>query len=145
LPLSAPPRDATGAIVPHDHEEIRGEDGIIRRVSEQQLVNDEKVGGRRISSKVLKASSGPNGGMSVDLQRQIEEAGYDAREYVTTPRWFGAIRFEAAALRTLGFQVGFDPLPENPHHGEVWGDFKKNQQALRERCTWFVQIPNCSL
>ncbi len=59
--------------------------------------------------------------MSVDLQQQIEEAGLDARTYVTTPRWVGSLRFEASALRDEGFLVGFDPLPENPHHGEVWG------------------------
>ncbi|MCU6497950.1 hypothetical protein LPN04_09110 [Rugamonas sp. A1-17] len=145
MPLSLPPRDDNGLVVPHDHPEILPEDGILRRISEQQLVHDAKTGGKRISSMVLKASTGTNGGLSVDLQRQIEEAGLDAREYITTPKWFGAIRFRADSLRDLGFQVGFDPLDTNPYHGEVWGNFRANQDALRRACTWFVTIPNCSL
>jgi hypothetical protein len=90
---------------------------------------------------VLKPSSGPNGGLSVDLQRQIEEAGHDARIYVTSPRWVGSIRFEAKQFRELGFKVGYDPVVDNPHHGEVWGDFNRtNQRELFRLCQWFVPI-----
>jgi len=146
LPLNPPPRDATGVVVPHDHEGIRADDGIIRRVSEQQIVIDVKSGGRRLSSMVFKASAGANAGMSVDLQIQIEEAGLDPRTYVTTPRWTGSVRFEAGPLRQESFQVGFDPRTENQHHGEVWGVFSKSkQQRLRELCQWFVSIENVAI
>lgn len=79
--------------------------------------------------------------MSVDLQRQIEEAGLDAKAFVTTPRWTGSLRFEAGPLRDEGFMVGFSPMLDNPHHGEVWGAFSKaKQRRLREICHWFVPI-----
>jgi hypothetical protein len=133
-------------VIPHDHAGIDASDGVIRRVSEQQVVIDEKTGGKRLSSMVFRASSGLNGGMSIDLQTQIEDAGLDARMFVTTPRWIGSLRFETGALRTASFQVGFDPLPENPHHREVWGTFSRsNQQKLRELCQWFVLIPGVEI
>jgi hypothetical protein len=67
LPLKPPPRDEVGVVIPHDHDEISSDDQIIRRISEQFLVKDEKTGGRRISSMAFNPSTGPNGGMSVDL------------------------------------------------------------------------------
>lgn len=141
--LLPPPRDGNGDVVPHDHEGIRVDDGIIRRISEQQIIVDEKIGDhhRRISSMAFKCSSGSNGGMSVDLQREIEAAGLDPRSFVTTQRWIGAVRFLAGDLRAEQFQVGFDPLSINPYHGQVWGSFTRaRQNQLRQICTWFVEI-----
>ncbi len=48
MPLEPPPRDVRGEVIPHDHEGILPDDGIIRRISEQQLIRDDKTGGRRI-------------------------------------------------------------------------------------------------
>lgn len=141
MPLQPPPRDEQGDVVPHDNDGIAVSDGVIRRISDQQLVDDPKTGGRRISSIAYKASSGQNGGMSVDLQKLIEAAGYDPLAYVTSPRWMGSVRFEAGALRDEGFMIGSDPLPHNPYHGEVWGRFSKPQQRrLAEIAAWFVPI-----
>lgn len=141
LPLEPPPRDDEGNVIPHDHPGIGPDDGIIRRVSEHHVVTDEKTGGKRLSSMAFKPSTGENAGMSVDLQAQIEEAGFDARAYVTTPRWVGSVRFRAGDLRSENFQVGYDPVPDNPHHGEVWGTFSRAQQRrLRQLCEWFVPI-----
>lgn len=146
MPLQPPPLDAQGKVEPHDNIDIQAEDGIIRRVSDQHVVIDEKTGGRRLSSMAFKASSGARAGMSVDLQKQIEEAGLDARVYVTSPRWVGSLRFEAGQLRGEGFKVGFDPLPENPYHGEVWGTFSKPaQKRLRDLCKWFVPLDGVSI
>ena len=146
MPLQPPPRDAAGSVTPHNHEGIKANDGIIRRVSDQQIVTDAKSGGRRLSSMAFKASTGANAGMSVDLQKQIEDAGLDARTYVTTPRWTGSLRFEAGPLRAEGFMVGFDPLPDNPHHGEVWGAFSKaKQKRLSQICQWFVPIEGVAI
>jgi hypothetical protein len=40
--------------------------------------------------------------------------------------------------------VGFDPLPENPYHGEVWGAFSKaKQKRLPELCQWFFRSMMC--
>lgn len=144
--LDPPPVDANGDVVPHDHEGIRGEDGVIRCISEQHIVTDEKINGRRLSSILFKESSGPNGGMSIDLQREIEEAGRDARRYVTESGWVGALRFLAGQLREEGFLVGYHPIPGNPYHGEVWGTFSRGKQKrLRAMCEWFVQIDGVSI
>lgn len=146
MPLQSPPRDAQGNVEPHDHVGIQAEDGILRRVSRQLVVFDPKIGRERLSSMAFKASTGSNAGMSVDLQRQIEEVGLDAHLYVTTPQWVGSLRFAAGALRSEDFLVGFDPLPDNPHHGEVWGIFSKlKQKRLCELCQWFVPIDGVSI
>jgi hypothetical protein len=110
LVLSQPQRDANGEVVPHDHPEIANEDDIIRRISEQQIVNVR--GTRRVSSVVFQASSdSPNAGMSIDIKSSIEAAGLDPVAFVTTPRWTGSVIFKAGAARTLGLMVGYDPFP----------------------------------
>jgi hypothetical protein len=141
MPLEPPPLDASGCVVPHDHAGVSPSDGVIRRISSNQIVTD-KNGQKRISSKAFQGSSETNGGMSVDLECSILGAGLDPRHYVTTPRWIGSVRFAAGALRSEGFLVGFHPLPENPHHGEVWGDFSRaKKRLLQGLCEWFVPIP----
>lgn len=145
MPLTPPQRDGEGNVVPHDHQEIAGECGIIRRISEHFVVEGD-LGQKRISSMAFRPSSGPNGGMSIDIESSIVEAGVDPREHVTSPRWIGSIRFTAQALRNEQFQVGFDPLEENAHHGQVWGAFSKPQQKrLREICDWFVVIEGVAI
>lgn len=145
MPLPPPPRNERGEVIPHDHAQIAADDGVIRRISQHQIVFDPKLGSQRVSSLAFKPSTG--GGMSVDLQRQIEEAGHDARVFVTSPRWMGSVRFTAGQLRDEGFSVGFDPIPpDNPFHGEVWGAFTRQQQGkLRVLCEWFVELEGVSL
>lgn len=145
MPLKLPPRN-NNVVTPHDHEGILHDDGIIRRISEEYVVYDEKIGGRRLSSKAFQASSEENGGMSIDLQRQIEEAGIDAREFVTTPCWTGSVIFKAGDLRNEEFKVGFDPITDNPYHGQVWGNFTNGKKKrMRRFCVWFVPIDNVSI
>jgi hypothetical protein len=145
MALQPPPRDPQGEVLPHDHIGIAPDDGVIRRIAENQLVADS-TGQRRVSTKAFKPSTGPNGGMSIDLEKLIIEAKQDPRAYVTTPRWTGSVRFQAGTLREEEFMVGFDPLPENPYHGEVWGKFTRAQQRrLQELAVWFVAIPGVKL
>lgn len=146
MPLQ-PPRDANGNVVPHDHGEILDAHGVIRRISEEHIVPDEKCPtGRRISTMLFRASSGANGGMSVDLQNEIERIGQDPKTYVTTPRFFGAVRLQAGQFRGEGFQVGADPIPTNQCHGEVWGTFTRGKQnRLLSLCEWFVPIDGVSI
>lgn len=145
--LSPPPRNALGQVEPHDHQEIQPADGVIRRISDQFIVSDAN-GGKRVSSMAFSPSSPAHGGgLSVDLQCEIEATGKVATEFVTTPVWIGSVRFTAQQIRGEGFKVGFDPLPpDNPFHGEVWGNFtsgkKKKLQKLAE---WFVEIPGVAL
>ena len=146
MPLTSPPRDEHG-VIPHDHHEILSDDLVIRRVSAYWTVDDPKVpGGKRLSSMAFEKSSGLVGGMSVDLKRQIEEAGMDARLWVTSPRWTGSVTLRVGDLRSEGFKVGFDPLDDNPYHGEVWGQFSKGKKkSLMNMCKWFVQLDGVAL
>lgn len=147
MPLSKPPRDATGEVVPHNHEGIMQTDRIIRRVSEEHFVPDPKAAtGRRVSSLAFQASTIGNRGMSVDIESSIVEAGIDPTTFVTTPQYIGSVWFHAGYLRSEGFLVGYDPLPENPHHGEVWGNFTKGlRKKLLKVAQWFVEIDNVDL
>ena len=78
--------------------------------------------------------------MSVDLQKLIEEAGLDPKTYILSPPWIGAVRFTAGGLRAEGLKVGYDPVPDNPFHGQVWGAFpKQTQKRLATLATEFVR------
>jgi hypothetical protein len=139
--LKLPPRNSENNVIPHDHDEIDGQDGIIRRISPHHLVPDPVSGGKKISTMAFRPSSGANGSMSVDLEALIVAAGLDPKQYVANPQWVGAVRFTASDLRGPGLQVGYDPLPENPYHGGVWGNFSKStQERLRNICQPFVTI-----
>jgi len=141
LPLDPPPRDEWGETLPHDHVGIQSGDGVIRRISPHQLVYDEKIRGKRISSKAYSPSSEKNGRMSVDLQRVIEEAGINAKAFVSSPPWIGAVSFTAGSLRSENLLVGYDPTENNPYHGQVWGRFSKQiRRKLAELATPFVAI-----
>jgi hypothetical protein len=73
--------------------------------------------------------------MSIDIKPSIEAAGLDAATFVTTPKWTGSVVFKAGAARALGFMVGYDPITDNDHHGEVWGVFtKRTSKSLQRSC-----------
>ena len=139
--LSPPPRDQSGNVIPHDHQEISAEDGIIRRISQQQVVPG-KDGKPTLSTLAVNPSSlSLGGGMSVDLQTLIESKGVEPRSFVTQPPFIGSIRFTTQFLRSMAFQVGYDPCEDNPYHGEVWGNFSNGRKKeLLRNSEWFVPI-----
>lgn len=140
MPLDPPPLNAAGEVEPHDHVGILNQHGVIRRISAQHLVDDEKVAGKRVSTLAFSPSSGVNGGMSVDLENSIIEAGLNPQAYVVSPPFLGAVRFTAGSLRAQEFSVGYDPMPDNPHHGEVWGNFTRSKKKwLQETAEMYVQ------
>lgn len=130
MPLSAPPRNPDGSVQPHDHPEILNHDWLIRRVSTEWVVTDPKVpGNKRLSTRAFDLSSPEfGGGMSVDIQKLIEEAGVSVVEFVTSPRWTASLRIQTGSLRAKALQVGYSPVPEEPV--SLCG---LNDQQLRER------------
>lgn len=141
MPLDPPPRDIRGEVLPHDHAGILPDDGVIRRISPHHLIYDAKIQGKRPSSMAFKPSTGERGGMSVDLQNLIGEAGLDPKTYVMSPPWIGAVCFTAGQLRAEGLTVGYDPVADNPYHGQVWGTFSKQvQKRLAALAAEFVPI-----
>ena len=148
MPLSPPPLDESSSVVPHNHVDILNSDNVIRRISEQQhIVPDAKAPqGKRISTKAFSPSSGVNGGMSVDLKTRLEADGLDVVAHVTSSEWIGSVVVGVQFLRDLGLKVGYDPLPNNVYHGEVWGDFTKPiKKQILSSATWFKGIKNVYL
>jgi hypothetical protein len=86
--------------------------------------------------------------MSVDLEKSLIGAGLTAASQV--PLGAGAVRLRVGSVRRLGLKIGSDPIPpnnpdgipENPHHGQVWGvrgSFRRKLHGLVE--DWVVEIP----
>ena len=146
-------------VEPYDEAEIECEDQVIRRIDpDQHIVPDFNGGVSRISSKAFQPSSGPSGGMSVDLEVLMIKANVNPRNFVTTPKFRGSVSFTAKVVRDLGLRVGYDPivgderLEPNPYHGEVWGgDDRPNKftngqkKRLHRAACWYVQIENVSI
>lgn len=106
----------------------------------------DAAGAKRLSSMAFQSSSEDGQGMSVDLENAIIEGGCDPEEHVTSPVWIGSVRFFAGDLRGENLQVGFDPVPDNPFHGQVWGAFPKGKRKrLLAMCEWFVPISDVEL
>lgn len=142
----------TLSAAPYDEALINADDLIIRRIDPvQHIILDQNRNCRRISSKAYKPSSGPDAGMSVDIEALIVAAGVVPQAFVTTPKFTGSVSFAASAIRALGLWVGYEPIPGNPHHGEVWGNPQANKftsaqnRALTAGAQWYVQIPNVEL
>lgn len=146
MPLSAPPLK-DGRVEPHDHPDIQAADEIIRRISELQVVEVDGV--KRVSSIAFQPSREVRGGLSIDIRKSMDCSGIDAVEFVTTPRWVGSVIFTAAAPRSMALFVGYEPIPDNVHHGEVWPGAesfsKKKSKELQRLARWFVPIPNVTL
>ncbi len=136
--MAEPPRDADGNVVPYDDPDIRQDDGLIRHVHpEHHVVFDENLGCRRLSTGLFSESSGPRGGMSVDLERLIVEDGLNPLGRLPGPD-FGAVRLVAGEMRALGHKVGRNPLPDNPYHGEVWNIARGRaaRRRIMDRMVW---------
>ncbi|MEP2877961.1 MAG: hypothetical protein ABJL55_05350 [Roseibium sp.] len=139
--MRKPLYDEIGDVIPHDHEEILNEHHVIRRISPHHVVPDEKSPtGSKISTMAFRPSSGPNGGMSVDIENLIIENGLDPKEFVISPPFIGAVKLLVEQLRANDFVVGYDPLPDNEFHGEVWGRFSKSKQRkLVDQSVYLVE------
>lgn len=146
------------ATEPYDEVEIGPEDTIIRRIAPKyHVIWDENRGCHRVSSVAFSKSSGPNGGMSVDIEKLISEAGILPQVFVTTPVFTGSVCFPANAVRALDLQIGYDPIvdvpnvTDNPFHGEVWTrqpskKFSASQKdGLASIAKWYVQLPDVEI
>lgn len=84
--------------------------------------------------------------MSVDIEHFIAAAGRVPHEFVTTPQWMGSVSFVVGEVRAQALRVGYDPIPENEFHGEVWGARTRGQlRQLQAIAAWYVEIPGVAL
>lgn len=156
MPLHLPPRDGNGAVIPHNNECISDEQFVIRRITAHHIAPDKKApSGRKISSNAIRSSTGENSGMSVDIKSGIEAANLDPETFInsTMPECIGAILINVGFLRSLGLQVGSDPMfaeppnyPGNPYHGEIWGNMTRSiQKQILANAKWLVEVPDVDL
>ena len=144
MPLSPPPVDAEGVIIPHNHPEVMSNHPVVHRVHKEWTVPDKGV--VRLSSMAFKSSTrGKYPGMSVDLVCHMEDAGIDPKALITKDPLLGSIVFTAGDLRAAGYKVGSEPVDGNLFHGEVWGDFKLADRVLRALAQWYVPLPNVQI
>jgi hypothetical protein len=145
--MKPPPLDEAGRVVPHDHADI-GDDWIVIRRIHAGWLKESTDGAIGLSTASFTESSEPPRGMSVDLLNLIEEAGVDAKDFVTAmPNNPHAVSFRVGDLRALGLTVGYHPLeekppfPANPFHCEVWGigNARGPKNELRKIAKWFVE------
>lgn len=141
--MPEPPRDASGAVIPHDDPSISDDDFVVRYIPPDQLTPDG-AGGMRISSGAFCESSGANEGMSVDLGSALHDSGLAPSARTPTDAQFGAVAIRVSELRALGLQVGRDPIDSpdpgerNPYHVQVWGigSSRRIKKALLSKATW---------
>ncbi len=138
--LNKKQRDCNDITVPHDHEGVTNDNLLIRGISRVHIVN------HRVSSAAFKSSSDPYKGMSIDLG-QIN----DARSY-NTGNYVGAVKLLAAIPRDKELLVGYDPLPSNDAHGQIWrydGTVKNitggQANYMKRNSEWHVEIIDVAL
>jgi hypothetical protein len=152
MPISPPPRDHDGRVIPHDHPGLANDHRVIRRISDE-FIHKDKTTGRpvRVSTAALEPSSvdvDPYCGLSVDLESFILAEGVDPKRHVTTPKFMYSIVLAVGSFRSLNFYVGYDPLDDNPYHGGVWQDAQRRskltrgvKKALLRESKWLVAVP----
>jgi len=140
------------SVDPYDEPRIGGYDVIIRRISpDQHVVWDDNRQVRRVSSKAYTKSTGLAEGMSVDIEALIVTAGIDPKDFVTTPVYAGSVAFSGQSIRSLNLWIGYDSLPGNPYHGQVWTTepkkkFTESQKSgLANAAAWYVEIPGVEI
>lgn len=143
--MRKPQPDISGSVLPHDHEEILDDHRVIRCISPLHIA--KTVEGRLyIASFAYQASAEPGGGMSIDIETLMAEYGLEPHQLIDGSVYIGAVRFVVGALRSRGFQVGYDPLEDDLCHGEVWGRFSNgDKKYLKMTAEWAVPIDGVDL
>ena len=142
MPLTPPPRDSNGLVVPHDHDGILDGDTLIRGIPAVHIQDG------RVTSGAFKSSvnNDPYLGMSVDLEKLTNG-------YVLQPRYEGAVKFPAIVPRNEELLVGYDPVEGNTAHCGIWrtgdgGPVRMNKgksRYLQRNCEWYLEVEGISL
>ena len=137
---------------PFDDPDLLDDDLLIRRIDpENHLTTCHDTNSKKISTKAFCASSGLNGGMSVDIPKHMQAESVDPYEYVTTPKYVGSVVFSAGSARGVELVAAHDPIEDNPYHGQVWRQGSstrfttRQKRCLLEASSWFVPIPDVIL
>ncbi len=142
--MANPPRDADGRVTPYDDPEIPDDADVVRYVPSEGLAPDGH-GGRRLSTGAFSPSSrdrDPYRGMSVDLLAPMLKDGLPMSGRKTSDHE-GVVKLKVGALRSLGLEIGKDPVPgSNPYHCAVWGVNKSNRKNICKLAEWIDKPPD---
>jgi hypothetical protein len=138
-----PPRNADGVVQPHDDPRLTADDYVIRYTSPNERSRDDTLGRYRISSGAYTESSVPPYGVSVQIERLLIAASLTAEQKAPSAD-HGIVRLRVGTLREMGFKVGYDPEPNNPTHGEIWGvsNTRRAKKIARHGEQNIVRLPN---
>jgi hypothetical protein len=95
-------------------------------------------GRRRLSSAAFSPSSKRHDlyqGMSVDLLQPMLDAGLSPTDR-KGDKYEAIVQLRVVDLRSIGLQVGPDPLPSNPFHAAVWGVKERARKRLIKVYEW---------
>jgi hypothetical protein len=137
--MGAPPRDSEGRVVPHDDADIPGDAYVLRYIVSAWLKPHQSVPGlRRLSSAAFSPSSKRHDlyqGMSVDLLQPMLDAGLSPTDRMGD-KYEAIVQLRVRDLRSIGLQVGSDPLLGNPFHAAVWGVKEGTRKRLIKLYEW---------
>lgn len=124
--MKQPPHDSLG-VTPHDHEEILGNDRLIRYLVPGVNVHLKDDGSWRVSSGAFSRSSptnDPRSYASVDLERLLAKEGVNPIYRLPNPNQ-GVAAILVEHIREIELLVGWVPLPDNDAHCGIWGALNK--------------------
>ena len=120
--MRPPPLDKDGCVEPHDHEQIRDEDIMLRGIP-AQFVMPTPDGGRRISPGAFSPSSPSRDkyrGLSLGAKKVLECLEKTTEEW-SNGLYVAVVCVPAKMLRDEGVQIGWDPQESEPSHCNAWG------------------------
>lgn len=132
-----PPRDEDGWVEPYDDPDIIDTDCVIRYIHPIYHVTfDSNLGRQRLSSGAFSPSKDGSRGMSVDLQRNMRDAGLDGLSRLPSEE-HGAVQLTVADLRQLDLLIGSTPRADNEFHADVWHTHKEStRKKIRKLARW---------
>lgn len=143
------PRDEEGRIAPHNHPELVGAARIIRRIHDDYVVDDHEPGTKRLSTALFKHRS-KTGHLSFDSESCILALEREPADYVTDPKFFGAVIISVDDVRGVDpatkdedrWKIGMVPVEGNDCHAGLWGKITEGQsKAIQRLSDWLVEIP----
>lgn len=124
--MQQPQRDEIG-VLPHNHNEILGQDRLVRYLVAGANVHLDGNGSWRVSSGAFSRSN-PRSDLrsfaSVDLERMLPTEGQTPIYRLPTPH-HGAAVVKVDIVRQLNLLVGWVPQQDNSAHCGIWGDLQK--------------------
>jgi hypothetical protein len=143
MPLDRQAVDGDGITLAHDHPGLLGTDLVFRLIPKQWRVPGSSPGIWRLSTQAFENSSDRYGGCSVLLANLLAEAQVSIDDIVAERGALGAIKLAVSEIRVRSLQVGFDPLPDDPFHGQIWGKITKGvSKGLLGVSSWAVEVPD---